>query len=88
MGDCSRPGIHSPSLGFYDPVVDEIAVQRALAGSPPRLTAREIEAALRLADNGSRSTSQVADLIKVSTRTVCRHRARRKKEADYAGAPS
>lgn len=61
---------------------DEMAVERAVAGEPPEaLNFREIAAAIARLDTGDLSAAAIAARIHCTTRTVERHRARRREAA-------
>jgi len=70
-----------PGRGGGETILDEVAVELAMAGDHPRMTSAEaLAAALRLAAAGV-SDGQIGDRVGVSSRTVARWRGR-------AGCPS
>jgi len=62
-----------------DPFVDEVAVERALAGDPVTLTIRERIAAAKRGTKRGLSAAQIGELVGVTGRTVVRYRTGRVK---------
>lgn len=56
--------------------LDEVAVERAVAGHPPaHLTHNELQAAVNILSRRGFSISEIADRVGIATRNVQRHRA-------------
>ena len=71
-------GLESTAVDTY---VDDIAVARAVNGDrPEHLTPFETRAAVQQLTNQGRSTKDIAALLRVTPRTVTRHRAHLNKE--------
>ena len=82
-----RLGIHSKTVGAVrheagitptavDTYVDDMAVARAVNGDrPEHLTPFETRAAVQQLTNQGRSAKDIAALLRVTPRTVTRHRA-------------
>lgn len=72
-------GTRQPGRGrVANPRLDMSRVREAVAGQQVELTSRELAAALDLYDRDGRSAAEVARRLGCTTRTVTRHRARRR----------
>lgn len=71
-----RRGQYVPRPQSRDPHVDEIAVERAMAGDEVALTIRERAVAVQRLSQLGLSSRQIADRLRLSDRTVQRYRAR------------
>ena len=73
MARASAAGVAS-RCGTPDDV-DEMAVERALSGDPPRLTRAERREVTRILTARGYSATQIASRLRTSPRTVIRYRA-------------